>query len=76
MDKVKMQLVGQDRNAFSILGRFSREAQRAGWNEAEIKKVTKEAMSGDYNHLLATIMNHVEEPDFDEDEAYGEDEDE
>ena len=74
MDKVKMQLVGMDGNAFSILGRFSREAQKAGWKEEEIKKVIREATSGDYNHLLATIMNHVEKPDFDEDEAYGEDE--
>ena len=69
MDKVKMKLVGIDGNAFSILGRFSLEARRSGWKEEEIKKVTKEAMSGDYNHLLVTIMNNVEEPsDMGEDE--------
>jgi hypothetical protein len=65
--KVEMKLVGIDGNAFFILGKFSKEARRQGWSKEEIDKVLDEARSGDYNHLLATIMEHVEEP-FDEED--------
>jgi hypothetical protein len=57
--KVEMELVGMDGNAFAIMGNFQRAARRAGWDKDEIDAVLKEARSGDYNHLLATIMNHV-----------------
>lgn len=60
--KVEMKLVGMDGNAFAILGRFSNAARKAGWTDEERGAVLKEAQSGDYNHLLATIMEHVEEP--------------
>jgi len=60
--KVEMNLVGEDSNAFAIMGRFRSAASQAGWNKDEIDAVLKEAMSGDYNHLLATISDHVEEP--------------
>ena len=33
--KVKMQLVGLDGNAFSLMGAFQREARRQGWTQAE-----------------------------------------
>ena len=59
--KVKMQLVGLDGNAFSIMGAFHRNARRQGWTRKEISVVIKECMSGDYDHLLATIMDNVEE---------------
>lgn len=61
--KVKLQLVGLDGNAYSVMGAFQRAARRQGWSQAEIKVVLDEAMSGDYNHLLATIMDNVEDPD-------------
>ena len=60
--KVKMQLVGMDGNAYSVMGVFQRETRRQGWTPEEIKGVIAEAMSGDYDHLLATIMDNVEEP--------------
>ena len=62
-NKVVMKLVGEDGNAFAIMGRFSGAARRAGWKQEEIDAVLKEATSGDYNHLLATIAGHVEQPD-------------
>ena len=62
-----MRLVGEDGNAFAIIGRFSKAARHAGWSQKEIESVLKEARSSDYNHLLATIASHVEEP-FDENE--------
>jgi len=59
--KVEMRLVGEDGNAFAILGRFQKAARRAGWTEEAIRAVMDEATSGDYDHLLATILEHVEE---------------
>ena len=61
--RVTMRLVGEDGNSFAILGRFQRAAKAAGWIREEIKAVMDEATSGDYDHLLATISDHVEEPD-------------
>lgn len=56
--KVNLNLVGLDGNAFSIMGAFQKQARREGWTSNEINLVLKEAMSGDYNHLLATIAEH------------------
>jgi hypothetical protein len=58
--KVKLNLVGVDSNAFSILGTFNRAARRAGWSQVEITKVTDEATSSDYQHLLGTVLAHCE----------------
>jgi hypothetical protein len=60
---VKMRLVGEDGNAFAILGRFARAARTAGWSKAEIDKVLTDARGGDYYNLLSVIMDNVEEPD-------------
>jgi hypothetical protein len=60
--KVKLELVGLDGNAFSVMGAFQRAARRQGWTPEEIKSVIDECMSGDYDHLLATIMDNVESP--------------
>jgi len=61
--KVMMKLVGIDGNAFSIMGSFQRAARKQGWTKEEISTVLNEATSGDYNHLLCTIMDNVEGPD-------------
>lgn len=66
--KVKMTLVGMDGNAFAVLGAFSKNARRQGWSKEEIAAVTDEATSGDYNRLLVTIMDNIEEDEEDEDE--------
>ena len=60
MKKVKMKLVGLDGNAFSLMGAFQSNARKQGWSKDEIDKVIKECMSGDYNHLLETLMEHTE----------------
>lgn len=64
--KPKLQLSGMDGNAFGILGRWRDAARKAGWSAEEIEAVMTEAMSGDYDHLLATIMDNSEEPYDDE----------
>lgn len=58
-----LKLVGEDGNAFSILGRWTRAARKAGWNKEDIDAVMKEAQSADYNHLLSTIMDNSTEED-------------
>ena len=54
--KITVELSGQDGNAFMILGLCKRAMQRAHLPQEEIDKFMKEATSGDYNHLLATVM--------------------
>lgn len=49
-----------DGNAFSILGAFRRQARIEGWTDQEIEKVFTEAKSGDYDHLLRTLMAATE----------------
>lgn len=61
-DKVKLELVGLDGNAFAIMGAFSQAARRQGWSKQEIDVVLDEAKSGDYDHLLVTIMDATESP--------------
>lgn len=65
MDNVKypnitVKLVGEDGNAFSIMGRVTKAMRRAGCTPEQIKEYTNEAMSGDYNHLLQVTMSYVE----------------
>ena len=57
--KPSLQLVGESGNAFSILGRFSKEARRAGNSKESIQAVVDQAMDGDYNHMLRTVMAHT-----------------
>lgn len=69
---VNLELVGLDGNAFSLMGAFQSQAKREKWTPDEIKAVLDECMSGDYDHLLATLMSHCEvkddEGDDDEDD--------
>lgn len=61
MDKVKLKLIGEDGNAFSIIARFSQAAKRQGWSKEEVDKVIAEATSDDYDHLLQTIMANIDD---------------
>jgi len=54
-------LVGQDGNAFGIMGRFSKAAKKAGWVKENIDLVLDEMKSGDYNHLLVVCMEFSQE---------------
>lgn len=53
-----VRLVGQDGNAFAVLGACRRAAKEAGWTDERIEEFTTEATSGDYDHLLGTAMKH------------------
>lgn len=56
---VEVDLVGEDGNAFAILGRVQKALRRAGVTEAEVKAYMAEATGGDYGHLLCTTMRWV-----------------
>jgi len=59
-EKPTVKLVGEDGNAFAVMGTCRRAAKKAGWSETDWKKVQDEMMSGDYDHLLRTAMKHFE----------------
>jgi len=58
--KPKLKLIGEDGNAFSILGRAMRVMRAAGWEDAKIGSVVDEATAGDYDHLLATMDKYFD----------------
>jgi len=60
MNKPKVKLIGNDGNAFTIMGLCQRAARSAGWTQEQVNAVMKEMMSGDYDHLLATATEHFE----------------
>lgn len=57
---LKVKLVGEDGNAFAILGKVQREMRRASVEPDIISQYMEEAMSGDYDHLLRITMQYVE----------------
>jgi len=57
--KPTVKLIGEDGNAFNILGRVKRALVKAGMQE-EAKAFMEEATAGDYNHLLATVQKYVD----------------
>ena len=60
---VKLDLVGLDGNAFILMGAFSKAARSQGWPKEMIDEVLTECRSGDYNHLLSTLMDNTEPTD-------------
>ncbi len=63
---VNLDLVGVNGNAFAIMGAFRKQARKEDWTPDEIEAVLTEAQNGNYDHLLATILNHCEVRDEDE----------
>ena len=57
---IKVRLTGKDGNAFAIIGAVSVALRSAKVPAAEVALFRAEAMSGDYNNVLAAAMNWVE----------------
>lgn len=57
--KARMRLVGEDGNAFAIMGRACQAMSRAGVPKAERDEYVKEATAGDYDNLLRVTMEWV-----------------
>ena len=55
--EITVKIIGIDGNAFCILGICAREMKKHKLSQAEIDNFMAEATSGDYNHLLCTVMN-------------------
>ena len=58
--KPTIRLVGKDGNAFAIMGAVSKALKSNGYSKEEVNEYMKEAMSGDYDHLLQVTMRWVE----------------
>jgi hypothetical protein len=57
--EIEVQLVGQDGNAFAIMGRVMAALKDAGVPKEEVDAYYAESTSGDYEHLIATAANWV-----------------
>lgn len=57
---VKVQLTGQNGNAFVVLGLVKKGLRRAGVSKEEQDAFFKEATAGDYNTVLMTAMRWVD----------------
>jgi len=55
----KVKLVGEDGNAFAILGRVMKAMKVAGLPKEVVDAYYAEATSGDYDHLLQTTLRWV-----------------
>ena len=58
--KPTVQLVGQDGNPFSIMGREKKALLQAGADNEYVEKYLKDATFGDYSYLLAVTMKYVD----------------
>lgn len=60
-DEPKYTLVGCDGNAFAVMGYVTNAMKKEGKTQAEIRAYRTDAMSGDYNNLLAVSMEVLDE---------------
>ncbi len=56
---IKVTLVGEDGNAFAVIGRVAKALRKGGHPEL-VDKFKREAMQGDYDNLLRVCMEYVE----------------
>lgn len=53
-------LVGQDGNAYFLMGYTAKAMEECGFSQAEIDQMVKEAKSSDYYHLVYVCGEYVE----------------
>ena len=59
-EKPVVKLVGEDGNAFAIMGKVSKALRMAGADKEYINEYRKKSTSGEYDNLLITAMKYVE----------------
>ena len=59
-ERPKVKLVGENGNAFSILGTVSKALKKTGADKEYIDQYLNKAMAGDYDHLLGVTMEYVD----------------
>lgn len=60
IERPKVRLTGSDGNALAIVGKVKRALERAGADRGVADTFVKEALSGDYNHVLTTAMRYAD----------------
>ena len=55
-EKPTVKLTGNDGNAFAVMGAVTSALRRSGYTNEEVHEYQSQAMSGDYNNLLAVSM--------------------
>lgn len=58
--EIVVQLIGEDGNAFGVLGLVTRALREAGVPKEERDAFMREATGGDYDGLLGTCMKWVD----------------
>ncbi len=58
-EKPVVKLIGNNGNAFSIMGQVQRALKKSGADREYIDQYLSEAMSGNYDHMLAVSMEYV-----------------
>ena len=56
---ITVRLVGEDGNAFIIIGRVRAALRKNGCSSSEVAAFTDEAMSSDYDNVLQTVLRWV-----------------
>ena len=57
---IKVKLTGTDGNAFALIGKVAGALRKAKVPAADVTEFTRDAMSGNYDHVLATCRAWVE----------------
>jgi len=57
---LSVKLLGEDGNAFFIMGKVVKALRMAGYDADFIEEYKKKAMGGDYDNLLRVTMEYVE----------------
>lgn len=65
--EIRVPLLGEDSNAFSILARVDKALHKADVPDEEREEFNREARKGDFDHLLRTVMSWVDTDPEDED---------
>jgi len=58
--KPEVKLVGENGNAFAIMGAVTKALRKAGADKEYTDQYFAEATEGDYDHLLATTLKYVD----------------
>ncbi|MCP1167348.1 hypothetical protein [Limimaricola litoreus] len=53
---IKVKLIGEDGNAYAIVGRCRQAGRRAGLSNDELSRFVDEAFSSDYDNVIITAL--------------------
>jgi len=56
----RVKLIGEDGNAFAILGACRRAARKANWTDEQWSEFETKATDGDYDRLLLVVMEYFD----------------